>query len=268
MSTHPDVRTILPAEVKQPGLYIPLPSNPEALDAFGEVRRLIGQAGLYGFDVEPDNDGNVLPYDPEEHGSLGLVGYQEVMDYFKPIGLETARDYAAAWRPLRGTSARIARDEEKWIAYQPLGLQKEQLLLDRDAVARQYWDIDSANRASSRGDATWDRIHEFDKVIRGLDRQIRKIRGSSQSLPSDPIAEPFIYVASEWDESRPLSRSENKVDDPTYVPDESTVLHLDNLHSNASSVINGVRASTDMRINILLAQLLNDRIAKSLMPKT
>ncbi len=261
MSLQREVRSILPAEIQQPGLYIPSPQamSSEQLAAFNDVRHLLGQTGLASFNVDPNIDEKVLPYDPEAQGSLGLVSYEEVTSYFKPIGLETARDYVAAWRPLRGTSARIARDVEKWQAYQPLGVQKEQLVLDRAATTEQYWDLDEAHRASS-GSAVWDKVGEFDKLIRQLDRQIRKIRGASQSLPHDPIRKPFIFVASESGESRPLTRLENKVDDPTYIPDESTTLHLDNLHSNVLSFSQALRVSPDTRINTLLAQLLNDRI--------
>ena len=262
MSSNREVRSILPAEIQQPGLYIPSlqAMSSEQLAAFNDVSRLLGQTGLHSFNVDPNIDEKVLPYDPEAEGSLGLASYEEVMSYFKPIGLETARDYAAAWRPLRGTSARIARDEEKWQAYQPLGAQKEQLVLNRAATAEQYWDLDDAQRASS-GNAIWDKVGMFDKSIRQLDRQIRKIRGAGQSLPHDPLSKPFIFVASEWDESRPLTPLENKVDDPTYIPDESTVLHLDNLRSNVVSFSKAIRVSPDTRINTLLAQLLNDRIA-------
>ena len=267
MSLRPDTRTILPAEVRQPGLFIPLPSSPEQLNAFGEVRHLLGQTGLHGFDVDPDNEGKVLPYDPESRGTLGLVSFQEAMDYFKPIGLKTARDYAAAWRPLRGTSARIARDQEKWVAYEPLGAQMEQLQTERQAAYQQLDDTyETEDHASRKTKST--EIEKIGKARRQLERQIRKIRGSSQSLPSDPMEKPFIFVSSDWDEPRPLSRLENKVDDPTYVPDESTSLHLDNLHSNASTVFQTLRVSPDARINILLAQLLNDRITQSLQPES
>jgi hypothetical protein len=69
-------------------------------------------------------------------------------------------------------------------------------------------------------------------------------------------ADAFVVM----DKARPLMPADNKTK-ATYVPDELTVLNLDNLHSNAYvRSLKTLYISPDMRINKLLAQMLNDRI--------
>jgi hypothetical protein len=254
-------RVVQPTEIIQPGLFIALPQemSKEQIAKLSDVSGMLGQVGLYGFDVNPDDDRAVLPYDPETQGSLGMVSYEAVMDYFSPPGLETVRDYLTVWHALRGSSARIARDEEKWQAYRPLAAEKERVQAAHNAAYQQW--IDSFGHGHDIYKTMGDRVTSLSREKRQIESQIRKIKGGSQSLPHDQEIQPFIYVKpTEQDEARPLMPADNK-SKATYVPDELTMLNLDNLHSNAYvRLFRALNISPDMRINKLLAQILNDRI--------
>lgn len=261
MRLEPGARVVQPTEIIQPGFFIALPPemSTEQTAALSDVSRMLGQVGLHGFDVNPDDDRAVLPYDPETQGSLGLVSYETVMDYLSPPGLETVRDYVTIWHALRGKSASIARDEGKWQHYHPLAAEKEQVQAAHD-VAYQQW-LDSFGSGRDVYKTMGERVTGLSREKRRLESQIRKIKGGSQSLPHAQDMQPFIYVKpAEQDKARPLMPADNKTK-AAYVPDELTVLNLDNLHSNAYvRSFKTLYISPDMRINKLLAQMLNDRI--------
>lgn len=255
-------REIVPAEIQQRGLYIPRPEemSEEQLAAFEGISQLLVRSSLHGFNIDPSGGNEVSPYDPETHDALGLVSYEEVISYFKPTGLVTTsqtRDYATAWKVLRGTSARIAVDLEKWQAYFPLSIKKERLETDSKETLQQYWAVPKGDLTTEK--VLSDKMAEINKEIRELKKQIRQITGQRQRL-YDPSNKPFIYVTS-GEEPRPLRPEENKRDPATYVPNELTSLNLDNLHANASR-FNRLGTSPNMRVNTMLTQLLNSRIAE------
>jgi hypothetical protein len=238
-----NARAIHPDEIKQPGDFIPRPQDPtdQQRVVLAEVHQMLGDAGLYGFEVDPEEEVALLPYDPEQQGSLGTLWYNEVIRYFCPPGLAVDRGYGELWRRFRGTSARIQRDERRWQAFAPLVDEKKVA----EAALAEASDLEASSQLR-------DRIHE-------IRRQMDRFRHGKSSYPSDPKFKPFIYVGGE-SAPQPLTPEQNSRRGPISIPHEATMLHLDGLYHNFVSVPPVGVGYIDAHTKRLLTSLLNDRV--------
>lgn len=263
MRVRPGARPIQPAEIKQPGLFIPLPTrlSPEQTEALTWYAQTLGEMGLHGFDVDDDTPLPLLPCGPIESTNLGEVSYREVVRYFETPGLEGAHDVAAMWRKLRSTSARLQRDGEKWRAYEPFDTQRREIRASY-ARERQEWEVATDPEVKQALD---DRMKALSQQLSTLARQTRRFQRGGASIPSEPETQPFIYVQATADEeARPLRPADNKRAESTWVADEQTALHLDHLYGYSRAVRGGARLllGPDRRTTQGLTHLLNETIER------
>lgn len=212
-----------------------------------EVRSKLGAAGLYSLEVDQGEMPILQAHDPETEDGLGLAGYDEVMKFLSPPGLETAGRFEDAWHKMRGTSATIFRQQERWGSYVPLHQQEEAISLERNSQPVIF------TKDQCRRDIELRQQHK--RVV----SQIRRL-GPQGVRPHEEELRAFIYVQVDEDDPVPLSKEHNGSGDNIRQPDHLTMIQLDNLHYNFGKRPNA-GLHVDQRAQRLLVHLLNGRIA-------
>jgi hypothetical protein len=249
------VRPIVPAEIRQPGSFI---AEPEAMTeeqraVLAEVQAKLGEAGLYCFEVKPADEPELLVYDPEQQGNLGMISYEETMRYLSPTGLKPDRDYDRIWRSLRGSSANMLKQQVRWQDYLPLRERQAVLRAARESIS------------GSKDTGVEERLRRVGRLQveeRKIGAEKRKINPQGRELREAPMHKPFVYVRTEAG-PQPITTQQNSWTTSIPISHNMTLLHLDHLYHNHRQTPAAGLALRDTRVERLLVDLLNYKIIAS-----
>jgi hypothetical protein len=85
--------SLRPDNIKVPGIFIPSahPETGEAIE-LEQIQAYLGEMGIFSYMVDPTPPApqTLLPYDPENHGPLGVASFEELRAFTESQGREPA----------------------------------------------------------------------------------------------------------------------------------------------------------------------------------